>query len=197
MSKSKFFTTKTLVTLAMLTAMGYALSFLEFPIFPTAPFLKLDFTNVITLLAGYMTGIVGAFVVELIKQVLIFLTHSDTAGVGQIANLVMTMAFVIPPIVMYKYLKGKANVVVGMATGSVTQIIVALICNRYITFPLYMGEAASGAFASLWGYVLLFNLIKAVVISVITFLLYKRLSTLLNKLFPSNDAKNAEEDLQK
>ncbi len=192
MSKGKFFTTKTLVTLAMLTAMGYALSFLEFPIFPATPFLKLDFTNVITLLAGYMTGIVGAFVVELVKQVLIFLTHSDTAGVGQIANLIMTMAYVLPPLIMYKYLKGKAWVAVGMATGSVTQIIASLICNRFITFPLYMGEAAAVTFANLWGYILLFNLIKAVVISVITFLVYKRLSTLLDKIFARNTAKDDE-----
>ena len=183
MAKNKFFSTKTMVSLALFTALGYGLSFLEFPIFPATPFLKLDFTNVVTLLAGYMFGVGGAFVVELCKQLLIFLTHSDTAGVGQIANLIMTMAFVLPPVIMYNRLKGKKWVAVGMVAGSVAQIVASLLCNRFITFPLYMGESAVAVFNSLWWYIVAFNAIKAVAISVLTFVLYKRLEFVLDKMF--------------
>ncbi|MBO5215784.1 MAG: ECF transporter S component [Clostridia bacterium] len=183
MAKNKFFSTKTMASLALFTALGYGLSFLEFPIFPATPFLKLDFTNVVTLLAGYMFGVGGAFVVELCKQLLIFLTHSDTAGVGQIANLIMTMAFVLPPVLMYNRLKGKKWVAVGMVAGSVAQIVASLLCNRFITFPLYMGESAVAVFNSLWWYIVAFNAIKAVAISVLTFVLYKRLEFVLDKMF--------------
>ena len=184
MTIKKYFTTKSLTTIAVFVALGYGLSWLEFPIFPPAPFLKLDFTNVITLLCGYMFGPIGAIIVEGVKQLLILLTHSDTAGVGQLANFLMTTAFVLPPSLLYKFKKGKTWVVIGMAVGSVMQIGVALLCNRYITFPLYVGDSAKGMFASLWVYVLAFNAVKTVVISVITFLVYKRIGRLLDKMFP-------------
>ena len=192
MAKNKFFSTKTMASLALFTALGYGLSFLEFPIFPATPFLKLDFTNVVTLLAGYMFGAVGAFVVELCKQLLIFLTHSDTAGVGQIANLIMTMAYVLPPVLLYHFKKGKAWVAVGMSIGTIAQIVASLLCNRFITFPLYMGETAGAVFGSLWGYIVAFNAIKAVVISVLTFLLYKRLEFILDKMFAKRKIKAQE-----
>ena len=183
MKREGFFTTKTLTTLAIFTALGYGLSWFEFPIFPPAPFLKLDFSSVVTLLAGYMYGICGSAIVEGIKQILVFLSHSDTAGVGQLANFLMTMAYVLPPILMYKRLKGKKWVVVGMSVGGITQILIALLCNRFITFPLYLGATASTTFNNLWYYIILFNLIKSVLISVMTFFIYKRLGNAIDKLF--------------
>ena len=80
--KVKFFTTRTMAVLAVLTAVGYGLSWLEFPLFPAAPFLKLDFSTFATLFGGYMFGPVGALVIEGIKQLIIWGTKSSTGGVG-------------------------------------------------------------------------------------------------------------------
>ena len=180
--KVNFFTTRNMVALAMLTAIGYALSWLEFPIFPPAPFLKLDFSNVPTMLGGYMFGFPGAIIIEGIKQLIIWPTKSSTGGVGELANFVMTASFVIVPSLMYRWRKGLPSVFIGMGVGVVLQVISALLCNRFITFPLfagYLGMEAGEAFALLWPYVLGFNAIKAVAISVVTLLLYKRLSYIL------------------
>lgn len=184
--KNKFFNTKTIVTLAMLTAIGYGLSWLEFPIFPAAPFLKLDFSTFVTLFGGYMFGLPGAIVIEGIKQLLIWGTKSTTAGVGEIANFLMVTAFVAVPTVLYRFKKGRAWVAVGLAIGCVCQIAASLVCNRFITFPLFtraLGMSAGEAFALFWGYVLAFNAIKSVTISVLVFLLYKKLSFLLKHYF--------------
>ena len=70
--EKKFFTTRTIATLAMLTALGYGLSWLEFPLFPAASFLQLDFSTFVTLFGGYMFGPLGAVVIEGIKQLLIW-----------------------------------------------------------------------------------------------------------------------------
>lgn len=180
----KHFTTRGMATLAVFVSLGYGLSWLEIPLFPAAPFLKLDLASVPTMLCGYMTGGVGALIVEGVKQLLIFLTHSDTAGVGQIANFIMTAAFVLPPALLYRVRKGKAWVVIGMVIGSLAQIAAAMLCNRFITFPLYVGDAAAATFASLWYYVLAFNGIKTVATSAITFLVYKRLGSLIDRMFP-------------
>lgn len=181
----KFFTTRTMTTLAVLAAVGYGLSWLEFPIFPAASFLKLDFSNIATMLGGYLFGAPGAIAIEGIKQLLIWPTKPSTGGVGEIANFIMTTAFVLVPSILYRYKKGIPWVGIGMGIGCVCQIAAALICNRFITFPLfakYLGMTAGEAFAALWPFVLAFNAIKAASVSVLTFLLYKRMSNVLKWL---------------
>ena len=179
--QNKFFNTRTIVTLAMLTAIGYGLSWLEFPIFPAAPFLKLDFSTFATLFGGYMFGLPGAIVIEGVKQLLIWGTKSSTGGVGELANFIIVTAFVVVPTVLYRFKKGRAWVAAGLGIGCVCQIGISLVCNRYINFPLFAGAGAVDMFASLWPYVLAFNAIKSVAISILVFFLYKRLSFVLKK----------------
>ena len=48
--------TKVLAGSAIFAALAYLVSYLEIPIFPAAPFLKLDFSAVFTLLGSFMFG---------------------------------------------------------------------------------------------------------------------------------------------
>ena len=169
--------------LAMLAAIGYGLSWLEFAIFPAAGFLKLDFSNVATLLGGYMFGPAGVVVIEGVKQLLNLATKTTTAGVGELANFIMTMSFALVPSILYRFRKGKLWVAAGMLIGAVLQVASGLLCNLYITFPLYMGDGAQAAFESLWGFIVAFNVIKAASVGIITFLLYKRLSLAMKWVF--------------
>lgn len=188
---NRFFTTRTIATLAMLTALGYGLSWLEFPLFPAAPFLKLDFSTFVTLFGGYMFGPLGAIVIEGIKQLLIWGTKSTTGGVGEVANFIMATSFVIVPTVLYRFKKGRGWVALGLVCGCVCQIAGSLLCNRYINFPLFVGDKAASMFASLWGYVLAFNAIKSVAVSALVFLLYKKLSFLLKHYVLNKPAKKS------
>ncbi len=176
----KYFSAKTIAKLAMLSALAFAVTFLEFPIFPPASFLKLDFANVFVLIGGFMYGPVAAVIISLIKECLCLL-KSSTGGVGEIANFIVTFSFVIVPTLVYRFKKGLPTVALTLAVGCVLQIAAGLLSNRYINFPLFMGDGALAAFESLWWYVLLFNLIKGVAVSLVTILLYKRISWLLNK----------------
>lgn len=182
--------TQAIVMLATLTAIGYALSWLDFAIFPAASFLKLDFSTFATLFGGYMYGPVGVVVIEGIKQLLLVPT-SSTAGVGQLANFIVNTCFALVPSVLYCYKKGIRWVIVGMILGCVVQIAVSLPCNRYINFPLFT-SAPEAMFASLWGYILAFNAIKSVAVSLLVFLLYKRLSFLIKKYVPGGKRNKAD-----
>ncbi len=184
--KNKLFSTRSVVIMAMLTAVGYGLSWIEFPIFPATPFLQLDFSTFPTLFGGYMLGFPAALIIEGLKQVLWLLTHSSTAGVGQLANFIMTAAFVAVPTILYRWKKGRGWVLAGLGIGCVCQIAVSLVCNRFITFPLFMGEAAPAMFKQFFWYVAAFNAIKSVAISLLVFLLYKKLSIVLKRyvLYP-------------
>lgn len=175
-----FFSASKIAKLAIFSALAFVVTFLEFPIFPATPFLKLDFANVFIMLSGFMFGPVSAIIVSFIKE-LLSLLKSSTGGVGEIANFVMTLSFVIVPSIVYRHKKGIKVVIICFAIATLLQSGVALLANRFINFPLFMGAGAAAAFSKWWIYVFAFNIIKGVAVSIVTLLLYKRISWLLNK----------------
>ena len=174
--------TKTLVGIAVFAALSYALSFLEFPIFPATSFLKLDFSSVMTLLAGFIYGPISAIAVAAIKEGICVFTKSSTAGIGELANFLVAISFVLVPAITYRYKKGFKLVVLVLAIGCILQTAVATVLNRFLLFPLYMGAGAQAVFNSVWYYIVAFNMIKTVAVSIITILLYKRISYLIKRL---------------
>ncbi len=175
-----YFTASRIAKLALLTALAYVVTFLEFPIFLAAPFLQLDFSNVFVLLGGFLYGPLASVIVSLLKECLSLL-DSGTGGIGELANFLINFAFYIVPTLVYRYRKGLKWVIPMLAVGVVLQIGAGLLVNRYINFPLYMGAGAAASFAALWWYIILFNLIKGVAVSAVTVLLYKRISWLFKK----------------
>ena len=167
--------------MAVFAALSYVISFLEFPIFPAAGFLKFDFSFTFVLLGGFMYGPIGGVLISAIKELLRFLS-SSTGGVGELANFIVCISFIIIPTVVYYYKKGIITVVITLLAGVLLQAATALLCNRYIMFPLYMGGGAESVFATMWKYVLFFNLIKGVAISLLVFVLYKRISYLFKRI---------------
>ncbi|MBE6637355.1 MAG: ECF transporter S component [Ruminococcaceae bacterium] len=178
---TKRFSTRRLVALALFTAMAYVISMLSFPVFPATPYLKLDFGNVFILLSAFLFGPIEGIVVCLLKEVL-SLINSSSGGVGEIANFLMTSAYLILPAVVYRYKKGLRAVFLSLMGACVLGTVAALLANRFIVFPLYMKESAPTVFAGVFWFVVGFNLIKTVSISALTFLLYKRLSGVMKKL---------------
>ena len=156
----------------------------EIPIFPGTPanFLKLDFSNVFIMLAGFMYGPIPALIITVVKEAL-HLPFGTTMGVGELANVIMTVAFVIFPSIIYRRKKGIKTVILALVVACILQIAFSLLVNRFINFPFFvwlyeMPISAPEFFASLWWYVLLFNVIKSVSISVVTLIVYKRVKYL-------------------
>lgn len=171
------FSAPRLAYMAVFTALAFVVTFLEFPIFPQASFLKLDFANVFFLFEGFIFGPVEAFVSIVIKELLCF-AKSSSGGVGELANLIMSTAFILVPSVAYRFKRGRWWVCLYLFCGCVMQIGFSLIVNRYINFPFFTHSQEAGAqmFAGLWPFVLYFNIIKSVVVSIVVFLVYKPVS---------------------
>ena len=174
--------TKRIVTSAMFAALAYAISYLEFPLFPAAPFLKLDFSAVFIVLVGFLFGPISGVSVCAVKELLCFLTKSSTGGVGELANFLVISGFILIPSIVYYFKKGLGTVIITLIIGCVIQVGLSLLVNRYVNFPLFMGEGAKEAFSSLWTFVLFFNIIKSLSVSIITVLLYKRISKILKRI---------------
>ena len=174
--------TKRIVGTAVFAALAYVVSMFEFPIFPATPFLKLDFSAVFILLAGFMFGLPFGLGACAVKEFVCFITKSSTGGVGEIANFIVISGYILIPTLVYMYRKGIKTVVLTLLLGCVVQVILSLLANRFVNFPLYMGDKAQDVFNSVWYFILLFNLIKSVAVSLITIILYKRLSGFIKRI---------------
>ncbi len=177
----KRFSAKRIALMAAFVALAYVVSLLDFPIFPAVPFLKLDFGNVFILLIAFLLGPIEGVIVCALKEGLrIF--GSSSGGIGELANMLMTTSFILLPSIVYQWKKGLKVVVPTLVLACCIGTVTALIVNRFITFPLYMKGAAASVFQESFWFILAFNLIKTAAISVLTLLLYKRLSNFLKSI---------------
>lgn len=181
--KTKMFSAKRLATMAVFAALAYVVSFLEITVFPgtAAYFLKLDFGNMFILLVGFLLGPVEGIIACAVKE-LLRIPMSGTGGVGELANILTTTSFILLPTVLYKFHKGLKVVIPALAGGCLIATGAALLANRFILFPAFSIADVPGTFADTWAFILAFNLIKTVSISLLTMLLYKRLSAFMKKM---------------
>ncbi len=180
-SAKKAFSSKRIVLLAVFSALAYIVSLFEFPLFPATPFLELDFGNVFIMLVGFLLGPIDGVIVCVVKE-LLYLPVGGTGGVGQIANVLMTCSYILLPSIAYRARKGLKVVIPSLGVAGLLATVVALFTNRYILFPLYGITDPQAFFKTVVWYLVLFNLIKTTAISVLTLLLYKKLSNFIKGL---------------
>ena len=189
----------TLVKVSILASMSLILMFileLPLPIFPD--FLKIDFSDIPALVGAFALGPIPAVVIELVKNVLHFFLKPQTMGIGELANFVVGSSLVFTSGLLYKMEKSRKGALKSIAVGVVVMSIVAAITNYFVFLPLYetvMGYKISSAVAAahavnpviknLNGLIVLsilpFNILKGLIISIITFFLYKGISPILHK----------------
>ena len=177
------FTAKRLALMAVFVALSFCVSLLSFSIFPASPvfFLELDFGNVFILLISFLLGPLEGVLVCVLKEVLRIMAGS-TGGVGELANMLMTSAYILFPSIVYRYKKGIKSVAWTLLAACFIGTGVALLVNRFITFPLFLGEQGVAVFMEGFWLIVAFNFIKTVSIGILTLLLYKRLSNFLKTM---------------
>ncbi|MGB9780565.1 ECF transporter S component [Caldanaerobacter sp.] len=186
--------THVLVKVGFLSATAFVLMYLEFqvPLFPG--FLKLDLSDIPALVASFAIGPLYGVMVELIKNIL-HATITQSAGIGEIANFTVGAIFAATAGIIYHFNKTRKTALIAMAVATVVMSISASFLNYYVFLPLYqkvmgfpmeaiigMGKMANKKIVDLktliaYG-IFPFNLLKGFVISIITFLIYKKISPL-------------------
>lgn len=137
-----------------------------------ASFLSFDAKDAVILIAGYIFGPVSAVLISVITSLLEFLTFSHSGIYGLIMNIISTVSFCIPAILVYKKKKNWNFAVIGLLVGIAVMTASMLLWNYLIT-PFYMGvsrEAVGGMLASVF---LPFNLVKGGLNAAISLVLYK------------------------
>lgn len=170
---------------ALMTAIAILLNYFpEIPIpLPFAPWLKLDFTFVPLLLLGFSLGPVAALSALVVTNA-VHLLSTTSGGVGQLANILVGISFLLPPSLIYRRHRTMKGAVIGTVIGILCMVVIGVVTNRYILVPAMLGDKA--AEFPMTGYLIQaivpFNLIKGGINSVLVFVLYKRLSALLKEI---------------
>lgn len=193
----KKFDLSTQLKITLLGVMAFIIMFLEMPIPIFPAFLKIDLSDVPALIAGFSLGPVAGLMVVLLKNVL-HLFRTSTMGVGEIANFLVGIAIVVPSSIIYRRDKSKMSAIKGLIVGTLVMGLMGAFANYFILIPFYeramgfpvaavvgMGAALNSAIKDLPTFILYaiipFNLIKGVIVSIITVMLYKYVSPLLHK----------------
>ena len=200
-NKKRFFSTRNIVSCAMLSACAIILTYLEFPTFIAPSFYRFNVSDLPALIGGFALGPVAGVVIELIKSLAMLIVNpaNPTMGIGELSNFVLGCIYVVPAAIIYRSNKTKGRAVIALVTGGLLMSIFAAILNAFVMIPLYstafqipvdaivqMGTAIFPFVDNMFKFclvcVLPFNVIKAVVISVITIFIYKPLSVLIKGL---------------
>lgn len=190
--------TKTIVEIGMLGAIATVLMLFEFPLpFIAPPFYEIDLSEVPVLVGAFALGPVAGATIELIKILInLLINGTTTAFVGEIGNYILGCAFIMPAAFIYKQKKTKTNALIGMITGTIVMTVFGCFLNAYILLPTYaaafgmpidaivgLGSAINGKITNVMTFVVMavapFNIIKGVVVSIFTLLIYKHISPIL------------------
>ena len=166
-----------LVTLAIFCAMGMALSFIQIPIFPPAPYLQYDPSGIVTLSVALMFGPAAGLVVQVIS----WLPKLIMSPLGTLLTLVAMTGMVLVVGLIYKKMHNIRGAVVSLVVGAIVFIALAIAMNFVIT-PIYTPGVTVEAVAGMVLPILLpFNIIKCAINVAATLLIYKPISNLIKK----------------
>ncbi|MEF2674607.1 MAG: ECF transporter S component [Eubacteriales bacterium] len=193
MTERSISNTRKLTATAVLGAAAYLLAFLEFPVPLTPAFARMDLSDLPALIGAFAFGPVTGVMIELVKNLLGLMT-SSTGGVGELANFLMGASYVFTAGVVYRHHKTKRMALAGGVAGSVAMGIMAAVTNYFILLPMFEQfmplEEIIAAFGEFIPFIhtkmdvvlynaFPFNVIKGLVITAVTMLVYKKISPVL------------------
>ena len=181
--------------IAICSAIATVLHVLDFPVLFIAPeFYKLDFSELPVLLCGFYLGPSATVACEGVKILLKLLVKStSTAFVGDFANFVVGCSFVLPATIWYHAHKSKHSAIIGLALGTLSMAVLGSAFNAVYLLPKFaqlygipldaiigMGAKIHPSIRNVTTFVMLcvapLNLVKGIMVSVPTVLLYKRVA---------------------
>lgn len=178
MNKSTF-TTQKLAKLAMMTAISMVLLLLVRIPFPPAPFLVYDPADVPIYITAFAFGPLEGLIVTLVVCLLQAFGLGGDGLYGFLMHFVATGIVAVAIGLLYQRNKTKKTAIKALVIGVIISVIVMCIMNLIVT-PVYMGAPRAAVAAMIPTVIIPFNLLKAGINSLITFILYKRISGLLH-----------------
>ena len=197
-AKTGLLSVKNVVLIGMFGALAAVVMMIEFPLPMIAPaFYELDLSEVPALVGTFAIGPVAGVMIEAVKiLVKLLLKPTSTAYVGELANFCIGCAYLLPAGLIYMRNKSKKSALTGMVVGTIIMTVAGRLINAYVLLPFYsrfygmpmetligMGAAINPAIGNVLTFVIIavapFNIIKGILISAVTLMIYKRISVIL------------------
>ena len=196
MKSKKLLTVQSLVLMGMFGALSGVLMLFEFPLpFLAPPFYGLDLSEVPVLVGTFSMGPLAGVIIEFVKiLVKLILKPTSTAFVGEFANFCIGCALILPAGWVYQRKKTRKNALWGLVLGTAAMSVAGTVLNALVMLPFYgnfmplesilqAGAAIHPAVGNVWTFAVFcvapFNLVKGIVVSGITLLIYKRVKSVL------------------
>lgn len=193
------FDTRKIAMTGMFAAIAMILMLFEFPVPFAPPFYELDFSELPILIGTFAFGPTAGVMMEFIKILLkLCVKGTSTAFVGDLANFVVGCSFILPASVVYAFRKTKKSAIAACITGTLTLTFFGTVFNAVYLLPAFSKLygmpmdtiLAAGAEVNpfvtegnIAGFVAAcvapLNLIKGSSVSLVTLLIYKRLSPII------------------
>ncbi len=192
-----------LTVIGILSSVAGVLMFVEFPLFFLPDFYKIDLSEIPVLIGAFAYGPVAGIIIEAIKNIIhLILKGTTTMGVGELANFLIGVSFVVPASIIYFRKKTRKHAVIGMTVGALSMAVMGALLNAFVLLPIYafvysdgntvytvadfvyLGTLANplvdnSLFKFMIFSVVPFNLLKAIVTSILVILIYKRVSHII------------------
>lgn len=168
--------TKKLTTIAMLTAISAVLiTLVHFPLFPAAPFLQYDPADVAILIGTFAFGpLAGISITVVASAIQAFLLGGD--GIyGFLMHVIASGTLALVAGLIYRAMHNRTGGLIALLAGTLAMGVTMMVANHFIT-PYFMGAPTEMVDAMLLSVILPFNLLKAGINSIVTFLVYKTVS---------------------
>lgn len=197
--KNKKFGISEITKISILSAISVLLMLIKLPL-PFAPsFMEVDIAELPALIGGFAMSPIAGFVIVCIKILLnILITGTKTFYVGELSNLIVSSTFVLTTAIIYQKYKTKKSAILGLLFGSIAMSIIATLSNYFVIFPLYanilkldlnafvemvskINPLVKNYFTLMLFSILPFNLVKTFLTSIVTSILYKKISPILKR----------------
>ena len=205
MAAKNYFSATRIAMIALFSALAGVLYILNFSIpFAFPGFLEFRFSDVPVLIGTFALGpVAGCIIVVFMVLIKLVIVSTSTYFVGDLADILVGFALVIPVGLIYNKNRTFKGALLGLGAGSLISTALAVLLNRILLVPAYVHLMFGGSWERilgmmtplfpnctqenfyslyLWASVLPFNLLRCLVASLLTLLVYKRISRAINRL---------------
>ncbi|MGO4936904.1 ECF transporter S component [Fundicoccus sp. Sow4_H7] len=187
---------RTMILLAILGAWAIVLRFFDFPILPAAPFLKIDFSDLMAFIGMLTYGPVGLITVAGIRDLINYITSGGQAGlpIGVIMSFMATLVMFLPTHYILKFTSTKQSMAktISLSLSLTTALVLTMaIFNYYVALPIYttvLNFPINDFFDYVLSIIVPFNLIKGIILSIGQIIVLRSIVPILEKrqiLYPN------------
>ena len=219
-SKKSYFSSTRIACIAMFATLAGILYIFNFPIAAAFPsFLEFNFSDIPVLIGTFTLGPVSGAIIAFVKILIkLIFKGTSTLFVGELSDLLTGCAFAVIAGLIYNKKRTFKGALIAMAVGTLAEVVIAIIINWLVLVPFYVQFFFHGSWDPLigimkslfpscsretfynfylWVSVLPFNLLRCLVASIVTVLVYKRISVLINRFNAKLQPKEGQEEKAK